>query len=45
MNRQEYEFVLMDRIAKIQAIDAQYNLRENAYISFSGDLIVAYYHV
>lgn len=38
MNRQEFEFVLQDRIAKIQAIDAQYNLRENAYISFSGGL-------
>lgn len=38
MTDQEYEFVLMDRISKIQAIDAQYNLRENSYISFSGGL-------
>lgn len=32
----EYEFILEDRIAKIQAIDKEYNLRDNSYISFSG---------
>ena len=32
----EFEFLLEDRIAKIQAIDSQFNLRDNAYISFSG---------
>lgn len=32
----DYEFMLEDRIAKIKAIDSQYDLRNNAYISFSG---------
>lgn len=32
----DYEFMLEDRIAKIQAINEQYNLLDNAYISFSG---------
>lgn len=32
----DYEFTLEDRIAKIQAIDKEYNLRDNSYISFSG---------
>lgn len=32
----EYEFILEDRIAKIQAINKQYDLEHNAYISFSG---------
>ena len=36
MENDEYEFILTDRIAKIQAINEQYNLLENAYISFSG---------
>lgn len=36
MNDEEMEFILQDRIAKIQAIDEQYNLRENSYISYSG---------
>lgn len=36
MTNEEYEFWLTDRIAKIQSIDEQYNLRDNAYISFSG---------
>lgn len=36
MNKEEYEFWLADRIAKIQAINAQYDLEHNAYISFSG---------
>ena len=30
------EFILEDRIAKIQAINRQYNLTEKSYISFSG---------
>lgn len=32
----DYEFTLEDRIAKIQAIDKEYNLQDNSYISFSG---------
>lgn len=31
-----FEFMLQDRIAKIQAINEQYDLLNNAYISFSG---------
>ncbi len=30
------EFLLMDRIQKIQAINRQHNLEKNAYVSFSG---------
>ena len=30
------EILLLDRIDKIQAINKQYNLLDNAYISFSG---------
>ena len=36
MKEGEYEFLLMDRIQKIQSIDRKYNLNENAHISFSG---------
>ena len=32
----EFDFLLEDRIAKIQAINKQYDLENNAYISFSG---------
>lgn len=32
----DYEFMLQDRIAKIQAINEHYDLEKNAYISFSG---------
>ena len=32
----DYEFMLEDRIAKIRAINEQYDLEHNAYISFSG---------
>jgi len=32
----EFEFILEDRIAKIQAINKQYDLENNSYISFSG---------
>ena len=36
MKQDEYDFMLQDRIAKIQAINEQYDLEHNAYISFSG---------
>ena len=36
MNEEEMEFILQDRIVKIQAINEQYNLEQNAYISYSG---------
>ena len=36
IQEEEYEFMLQDRIAKIQAINEQFNLLDNAYISFSG---------
>lgn len=32
----ENEFILSDRIAKIQSINAMYDLENNAYVSFSG---------
>lgn len=32
----EYEFILADRLQKIQSINAQYDLENNAYLSFSG---------
>lgn len=32
----ENEFLLQDRIAKIQSINKLYDLENNAYISFSG---------
>ena len=32
----ENEFLLQDRISKIKSIDKQYDLKNNAYISFSG---------
>ena len=32
----ENEFLLHDRIAKIKSINEQYNLLDNAYVSFSG---------
>lgn len=36
MTDEEYQFILEDRIAKIQAVDAQIDLRKNAHISYSG---------
>lgn len=36
MNNADYEFILTDRIAKIQAINEQYDLEHNSYIAFSG---------
>lgn len=33
---EDFEFLLFDRIAKIKAINEQYDLENNAYISFSG---------
>ena len=32
----ENEFMLADRIAKIQSINQQFDLENNAYLSFSG---------
>ena len=32
----ENEFILQDRIMKIQAINEQYDLENNGYLSFSG---------
>lgn len=32
----EYDFLLTDRVQKIKQINQEYNLEENAYISFSG---------
>lgn len=34
----DYDFMVEDRIAKIRAINEQYDLEHNAYISFSGGL-------
>ena len=34
----EYEFMLEDRIAKIKAINEQYDLEHNAYLSLSGGI-------
>lgn len=36
MTQDEFEFVLTDRIAKIQAINKQLDLENNSYIAFSG---------
>lgn len=36
MTDQEYEFILQDRVAKIQSINELYDLENNAHISFSG---------
>lgn len=36
MTDEDYEFYLTDRIAKIQAIQEQLDLKNNGYISFSG---------
>lgn len=36
MNDLDYDFILQDRIAKIQSIDIQYDLKNNSYIAFSG---------
>ena len=36
MTKEEFEFILDDRIAKIKAINEQYNLLDNSYIAFSG---------
>ena len=36
MTLEEYNFILTDRIAKIQAINKQYDLENNSYIAFSG---------
>lgn len=36
MNELDYKFLLEDRLAKIRAINEQYDLEHNSYISFSG---------
>lgn len=36
MTKDEFEFILFDRIEKIKQINEQYDLENNAYISFSG---------
>ena len=36
MTTEEFEFLLFDRIEKIKQINAEYDLENNAYISFSG---------
>ena len=36
MNKEEFDFIIQDRIAKIQAINAQLDLENNSYIAFSG---------
>lgn len=38
MEELEYQFTLQDRVAKIQAINKQYDLEHNSYISYSGGL-------
>lgn len=41
----EFEFLLLDRIAKIKSINNLYNLNDNSYISFSGgkdSLVMSY---
>ncbi len=38
MTNEEYDFILTDRIAKIQAINQQYDLEHNSTISWSGGL-------
>ena len=36
MKNEDFEFLLFDRIAKIQVVNEQYDLEHNAYIAFSG---------
>lgn len=36
MTNEEYEFILEDRIAKIRAINEQWDLENNCYVSDSG---------
>ena len=36
MDKKQFEFLLFDRIEKIKQINEQYDLENNAYISFSG---------
>lgn len=36
MTKEEFDFILTDRIAKIKAINEQYDLEKNASISYSG---------
>ena len=45
MNELDYEFILNDRIAKLQSINEKYDLLNNSYIAFSGgkDSVVLHY--
>lgn len=36
MDKEQFEFLLFDRIEKIKQINERYDLENNAYISFSG---------
>lgn len=38
MTNEDFDFMLQDRIAKIKAINEQYDLEHNSYISFSGGM-------
>lgn len=38
MLREQYDFILFDRMEKIKSINEKYDLNKNAYISFSGGL-------
>lgn len=38
----DYELLEIDRIAKIQSINKQYDLENNAYLSFSGGKIAQF---
>ena len=40
-----FEFLLQDRVAKIKAINEQYDLENNAYISFSGGIDTWFMHM
>ena len=41
MTSEKFEFLLFDRIEKIKQINQQYDLENNAYISFSGGGAIA----
>ena len=43
MTSEEFEFLLFDRIEKIKQINQEYDLQNNAYISFSGGATAQYY--
>lgn len=45
MTSEEFEFLLFDRIEKIKQINAEYDLENNAYISFSGGATALFYTI